>query len=171
VVLGCRVLPGGRPSASLARRAAVAADAFHAGVAPLVVTSGGRRWGARSEARALADELVRRGVPRAAIVEELWSLSTMENALCSAALLRRIGRAGRPSAVLVTCAWHMPRALGDFRAAGLEPLALPSPVPAAGLLIRAWRRAHEIVCARLDRAAMRRARALRDGAAFASEPS
>src|SRR4051812_5966410 len=87
VVLGCKVGPSGRPGPALARRVATAARAFHAGVAPIVVASGGRRWGSPIEARAIRDDLVAAGVPAGAVLEELCSLCTYENALFSAALL------------------------------------------------------------------------------------
>lgn len=159
VVLGCRVLPSGLPGPALARRAALAAAAFHTGLAPFIVASGGRRWEGRIEARALADELGRLGVPRAAICEELWSLSTLENAVCSAALFRALGRnvlsRAHRVAHVVTCDWHMPRALADFRAAGLEALPLPAVGPPAGRLARGYRWAREAVCGRLDEASPR----------------
>src|SRR5689334_13411682 len=87
VVLGCRILPTGRPSPPAARRAMAAARAYEQGVAPIIVASGGRRWGTHVEARVLRQELCRRGVPEAAVVEELCSLSTYENAIFSAAVL------------------------------------------------------------------------------------
>lgn len=159
VVLGCRVLPSGLPGPALARRAALAADAFHTGLAPFIVASGGRRWERCIEARALADELGRLGVPRAAIGEELWSLSTHENAVCSASLLRAYSTSfpNEPRCVahVVTCDWHMPRALADFRAAGLEALPLPAVGPPAGRLARGYRWAREAVCWRLDEASPR----------------
>ena len=120
VVLGCRVSVSGHLTAAAAGRADAAAEAYRAGVAPRVLASGGRRWGAAVEALALQRALVARGVPREAILTELWSLTTYENAVFSAALLRKL-RAR--SAVIVSCAWHVPRALQSFRTAGLEVAA------------------------------------------------
>jgi uncharacterized SAM-binding protein YcdF (DUF218 family) len=167
VVLGCRVRPDGRPGPALARRAAMAARAHREGVAARVVVCGGRRWGAHIEARALADELERLGVPRAAIVEELWSLSTHENAIGASALVR--GLAGREGAavVVVSCAWHLARAVADFRAVGLDPRPLAAEGPPASPIVRAWRWGHEVVCVRLDRASLARGGWLRAGARWA----
>jgi uncharacterized SAM-binding protein YcdF (DUF218 family) len=157
VVLGCRVLPSGRLTTAASRRAATAADAFMKGFAPHIVASGGRRWGAQIEAEALRQELVRAGVPNEAVTRELWSLTTHENAIFSASVLRRI-EAQR--VLVVTCAWHMPRALQNFRAAGIDALPLPSAGVRAGTLRAAYRSGHEIVCTWLDARAMPRAHAL-----------
>lgn len=158
VVLGCRILPSGLPGAAAARRVAAAASAYRAGVAPRLVASGGRRWGEHVEARALFRELTRAGVPGEAVLEELCSLSTFENAIFSAALLRRLpGVSSAPRAVIVTCPFHMPRALDDFRRAGVDAAPFPSESGRASLARRAYLSAHEIVCRWLDARAMRRA--------------
>jgi uncharacterized SAM-binding protein YcdF (DUF218 family) len=157
VVLGCRVLPSGRLTTAAARRAQTAAEAFSKGLAPHIVTSGGRRWGAQIEAEALRRELVRAGVPEGAVTCELWSLTTHENAVFSASVLRRI-EAER--VFVVTCVWHMARALQNFRAAGVDALPLPSAGVRAGPLRTAYRSGHEIVCTWLDARAMQRAHAL-----------
>lgn len=162
VVLGCRILSSGRPAATAARRAATAARAYREGVAPYVIASGGRRWGSQTEARALSAELRRGGVPEEAILQDLWSFSTYENAIFSAALLR--GLRGRRAAV-VTCPWHMARALQNFRDAGVEACALPTPEAPPRLLVRIYREAHELVSTWLDAQAMRRRRVLRESAA------
>lgn len=161
VVLGCRVLTSGILTHPAARRAAAAAEAYQAGTAPLVVASGGRRWGAQIEARAIGAALVRAGVPAQAIALELWSLTTCENAIFSAALLRRLGAR---RAAIVTCAWHMPRAVQNFALAGVEAFALPAVGPPASPLQRIYRRGHELVCGRLDARRMRQARALMESA-------
>jgi uncharacterized SAM-binding protein YcdF (DUF218 family) len=78
------------------------------------------------EADALCAFLSDAGVPRAALEAELHSSSTRENAHFAANILipRGLRRVG-----LVTCDWHMPRALRCFRAAGFEPVALPAVAP------------------------------------------
>lgn len=161
VVLGCRIAPSGCPAPPAARRAARAANAFLAGVAPVVVVSGGRRWGAHIEARAIGGALLRAGVPTGAVVEELCSLSTCENAIFSAAVLRRLGAR---RAAIVTCPWHMPRALANFRDAGVDAWALPTETVEAPLGHRIYLEAHERVCGWLDHRAMRRAEILVDSA-------
>jgi uncharacterized SAM-binding protein YcdF (DUF218 family) len=162
VVLGCRIGPSGRPAPPAARRAAAGAAAFLAGVAPWVVASGGRRWGAQMEARAIRRALVGAGVPAGAVIEEMCSLSTYENAVFSAAILARLG--ARRAAV-VTCPWHMARALQSFRAAGVEAVALPTGHAEMSGARRVYLEAHEILCTALDARAMRRADLLAESAA------
>ena len=78
--------------------------------------------GRRSEADEAADVLVAFGVPRARIEIERASRNTYENAVNAAAIARP-----KPGEtwVLVTSAFHMPRAVGCFRVAGFAPLADP----------------------------------------------
>src|SRR3546814_4949394 len=62
------------------------------------------------------------GIDPARVRFEAQSRNTAENARLTAAL---VGQGdGRPW-LLVTSAWHMPRAVASFRAAGLEVLAYP----------------------------------------------
>jgi uncharacterized SAM-binding protein YcdF (DUF218 family) len=132
VVLGCPVLAGGRLCPAAERRAERAASAFHAwtaeavGSTPLVVVSGGRRWHRQVEAIAIAERLVLLGVPRRTLVLELCSLSTLENAAYSSEILRLYG-IFEPA--IVTCDWHMPRALACFEWMGIAATALPATSP------------------------------------------
>ena len=76
----------------------------------------------RAEADEAADVLVALGVPRERIVIERASRNTYENAVDAAALAHP-----KPGErfVLVTSAFHMPRAVGCFRAAGFDVIADP----------------------------------------------
>ncbi len=135
VVLGCRAVidPAGRlvPGA-LARRVDAASrlylelarlDRQPRGQPTLIVASGGRRWGTVVEADAMAHELRLRGVPDGAIVRERCSLCTRDNArFVAEALARR----GSGAALVVTCNWHMPRALALFTRAGIDVEPFPA---------------------------------------------
>jgi uncharacterized SAM-binding protein YcdF (DUF218 family) len=149
VVLGCRVLPSGRLSAEATARTEAAAAAYLAGKGRVVVASGGRRWGPHAEATRMKAALVEAGVPPEAIVAELCSLSTFENAVFVAALL---GRLGVRRAHVVTSDFHLRRALENFRALGVTATGLPSRVPRRSLARRAVLFVHERLSARLDRA-------------------
>jgi uncharacterized SAM-binding protein YcdF (DUF218 family) len=60
------------------------------------------------------------GVPDSQMTFENRSRNTYENALFTQALVHPRGRW-----LLVTSAWHMPRAMGIFRALGMAPTAYP----------------------------------------------
>jgi uncharacterized SAM-binding protein YcdF (DUF218 family) len=126
VLLGCRLGRRGALSATAERRAARAADAFRAGLSSHILACGGKAWSGVRETDALCGFLRESGVPESALEREGWSRSTRQNAHFAAKLLlprgvRRIG--------LVTCDWHMARALRCFEGAGFEPVALPAPAP------------------------------------------
>ena len=76
----------------------------------------------RAEADEAADVLVELGVPRERIAIERASRNTFENATDAAALAHP--KPGE-TFVLITSGFHMPRAVGCFRAAGFEVIADP----------------------------------------------
>jgi uncharacterized SAM-binding protein YcdF (DUF218 family) len=125
VLLGCRVAAGALPAAA-ARRAARAAEAFRSGLAPRVVVTGGRTWEGCVEADRLGRELVTHGVPRERLLLERAARTTRENAALTARLLAPLGchRIG-----LVSCDWHLARALWSFRREGFEAQPVPAPSP------------------------------------------
>jgi uncharacterized SAM-binding protein YcdF (DUF218 family) len=99
----------------LARRLPAAKVVYTGGVANLL-------FAGAEAAGPVGDFLADAGVPRERIVLEGKSRNTHENATFTRALLEP-----RPGArwLLVTSAYHMPRAMGSFRAAGLEVTAYP----------------------------------------------
>lgn len=129
VVLGAQVLPGGVPSGSLRARAEAAAELWHAGAAPRIVTTGAHHLQPPGEAVVARDLLLARGVPADAIAIEEKSRNTKGNLLFARGIL--------PPEVLrvwiVTEPFHMARALAIARAVGFDPLPWPVQSPA-------WRR-------------------------------
>lgn len=111
VVLGCRVMPGGRPSGSLEARAVRAAELWLAGAAPRLVTTGGVGDNAPSEARVAADVAIALGVDPDAIVLEERSTTTEENAREARVALR----AEASRVLVVTDGYHTFRAERVFR--------------------------------------------------------
>ncbi len=91
--------------------------------APLLIASGGTfaLQGRRNEAQWLAQWLAAIGVPEGRVAFEGGSLNTYQNALGIKGLLPEKAR----RLALVTSAYHMPRAVGVFRAAGFEVTACP----------------------------------------------
>lgn len=89
---------------------------------PLLV-SGGAPFSSEPESEAAAAYLEELGVPRGSIITEVKSRDTEENAAYSVKLCRE---KGYKKAILVTSAFHMPRAALLFRHAGdLELVPFP----------------------------------------------
>ncbi len=82
----------------------------------------------RTEADDAAAFFTAMGLPPAQILYENTSRNTRENATGTAALLAEKGLSPRPGErwLLVTSAYHMPRAMGVFRKAGLALEAWPA---------------------------------------------
>ena len=146
VVLGCRV-QGGTLSHAALRRVERAARAYAEEGADWVIASGGKVWGDRKECAVFAEGLLARGVPAAQLLQESASLTTRGNALGVLELLRdrRSARLG-----VVTCDWHLPRALRLFRRLGLQPIGLPAASPPRPLGVVAARAARERLSLALD---------------------
>ncbi len=95
---------------------------------PLLVAGGRPENATQTEAAVMADILEREFAVKARW-QEGESRNTAENASKSAAILRA---AGIRRVVLVTQAFHMPRAVRLFRAAGLEVVPAPTHFKTAG---------------------------------------
>lgn len=138
VVLG----GGGIPSASGLMRTYYAAELCkeHTGLV-YVVSLPCEGDPATNSVGRMRDELVMRGVPKAAILMEYAALNTHEQA---DSIARLLGPAAQQAPVLiVTDSWHMRRAVGCFRKAGFQRLGGAAAVsrgaeadPGSGLL---WR--------------------------------
>jgi uncharacterized SAM-binding protein YcdF (DUF218 family) len=81
----------------------------------------------------MRDALVGLGVPPERIRLESTSRTTHDEAVLIAPMLRSLGA---ERAIVVTSPIHMPRALGAFRAVGVNALAAPAPDPEG---FAAWR--------------------------------
>lgn len=147
VLLGCRVVGPAALSPPAARRAQRALQAFEAGLSGHILASGGKAWGGVREADALCAYLAERGVPEHALERELSSRSTRQNARCAAELL--LPR-GLKRVTLVTCDWHMPRALCCFRGAGFDAEPMPALSPTLSVREELLRAARERVSFALD---------------------
>jgi len=108
-----------------------AVELFRAGkVRRLLISGGNLPWtgGTEPEAEIIRNILVSCGIPAEAILTEDASRTTAENARMVAALWPALGAS---SALLVTSAAHMPRALATFRRAGLPVIPAATDVRAA----------------------------------------
>lgn len=107
VVLGAAQYDG-TPSAVLSSRLDHAARLWRDGVAPVIVTVGGRRAGdTYTEAEAGRNYLMSYGIPQTAVVSIGEGRDTLESLR---AVARRAGAAGWNTAVIVSDPWHSLRA-------------------------------------------------------------
>ena len=101
-------------TAALARKFPQAKIAFTGGDAGILYKS-------TSEAVGVAEMLISLGVPRESIILEDKSRDTYENAVNMRAELDALGLLGLDKRwILITSAFHMPRAMGVFRKAGFN---------------------------------------------------
>jgi uncharacterized SAM-binding protein YcdF (DUF218 family) len=103
---------------------------YRAGKASRIIISGGNVFsqkGLDSEAAYTAVLLEELGIPKSVITVEGISRNTRENAVETARLLRSQGLG---PVLLVTNAFHMPRAVAVFRSAGVEVIPSPSSISA-----------------------------------------
>jgi uncharacterized SAM-binding protein YcdF (DUF218 family) len=152
VVLGCRLGERGQLLGSARRRVERAARALLEGQAPIVIASGGKAWFGVTEADAFAAHLIELGVSPSSLIRERRSRNTVENAHHTASLAQARGftRLG-----IVTCDWHMRRALRAFAGRGFELEPLPAATPQHSLRARFVRNALENVRMLTDRIATR----------------
>jgi uncharacterized SAM-binding protein YcdF (DUF218 family) len=114
VVLGALVEHDGTPSATVQRRVERAVALFHGGSGDFLVPTGGVRGGRPAEAEVMAVLAAGMGVPGHKILIESRARNTRENARYSLDLLGSLN-VGR--VIVVSDAWHLPRALMLFRRA------------------------------------------------------
>lgn len=122
VVLGAAVRADGAPTPVLLRRVERAAALMAAGTGDFLVVTGGAIAGRPAESAVMATVARDLGVPADRIVCESKARNTRENARFSLDLLA--GRGGVGTVVVITDAWHLPRALMLFRRAAPPGLAV-----------------------------------------------
>lgn len=122
VVLGAGLYPDGTMRPVLESRMNAALQLAHRYPISTIIVSGGVPQSGITEARAMRDWLIGRGIPAFRIIEENTSRSTAENAVNTSRILAARGATG---AVVVTNPNHLERAMIDFRVAvgGRIPIA------------------------------------------------
>jgi uncharacterized SAM-binding protein YcdF (DUF218 family) len=123
VVLGSAQY-NGVPSSIFEARLEHAKNLYEAGVAPVIVTVGGKETGDQfTEAEAGRDYLARAGVPDDALLAVPEGVDTLQSMRVVAAAF---GERGWHSAVLVTDPWHVMRAQRMAEDSGLEATSSPT---------------------------------------------
>jgi uncharacterized SAM-binding protein YcdF (DUF218 family) len=123
VVLGSAQY-NGVPSSIFAARLEHARALYQQGVAPVVVTVGGKKSGDNfTEAEAGRDYLAREGVPRADLLAVPEGVDTLQSMRDVAGVFRQHGWR---SAVLVTDPWHVMRAERMADDSGIEASSSPT---------------------------------------------
>lgn len=125
VVLGAAQYDG-RPQGYLSARLDHALSLYDDGIAPTIMTVGGKRPGDRfTEAEAGRDYLLQRDVPSSAVVSSGVGDDTLESLRAAAALMRL---RGWTSAVVVTDPWHELRSTSMLADVGGDLTVHGSPV-------------------------------------------
>lgn len=90
------------------------------GVKPILILSGGRVFASPAVAGKMQNTAVMLGISREQIILEKGSRDTREEALYLKNMV------GSQPFILVTSAFHMPRAIALFQALGMHPIAAPT---------------------------------------------
>jgi uncharacterized SAM-binding protein YcdF (DUF218 family) len=133
VVLGAAVRSNGAASRALLRRVAHGVALYRSGTVARLLMSGGIVRYPRAEAAYMREAALAAGVPDGALLVEDRSVDTLENARFCRDI---IAAAGWRRVLLVTDAFHLPRALYAFRrlCMPVDGEAVPRPSVDAGLI-------------------------------------
>ena len=107
IVLGCPADPGGKPSPVQRERVSEGVRQYRAGIAPMLVMTGGAAHNQYVEAEVMASIAKAQGVPPSVILEESQAQNTIQNAYYSVRIMQAHGW---HSAEVVSSASHLPRA-------------------------------------------------------------
>ena len=142
IVLGDPATRKGNPSSGQRERVLEAVREYRAGVAPVIIVTGGPAHNRFVEADTMAALAVRQGVPASAIIKEPQALNTIQNLYYSMQIMRAHGWS---SAEVISTSAHLGRAAMILEAFRKEQPALaiqwrthPAPWPREyGVLHRA----------------------------------
>lgn len=113
----------GHPMPSTANRILTTARIYMKTQLPVIISSGQLYQDVGNEAVVDKRLLISLGVPEEKIILEAQSLSTTQNAELTAELL---GKYKYKQPILVTSAYHMPRAIKNFTKLGISVLPMPT---------------------------------------------
>ena len=125
IVLGAHVWMDGRLSNALTYRCEAALDAWKDGVAPVIIVCGAQgRDEPTTEAAAMRQWMLDRGVPEDAVIAEDTSVNTRENLINARGIMEANGW---HTAALCTNNYHITRALWLARDLGLDATGIAAP--------------------------------------------
>ncbi|MBP6996590.1 MAG: YdcF family protein [Phycicoccus sp.] len=114
LVLGAGLTATGQPSPFLAGRLAVAKELYDSGRVRVILVSGDNRFTTYDEPTAMRDWLVQRGIPDAAVVRDFAGRDTYDSCVRAQRIF------GVTRALVVSQAYHVPRAVAICRSVGLD---------------------------------------------------
>ena len=118
IVLGAKVRPDRQPSTALLKRLEKALECYESGLAPVIIVCGAQGTDEPcTEAEAMKEWLVERGVPADAVIEEGKSTSTEENLANAKAIMEERGMS---TCIVTTNAYHLTRAMWIAEDTGLD---------------------------------------------------
>jgi vancomycin permeability regulator SanA len=129
VVFGARVYASGEPSPLLADRIRTGVELYRAGLAPILVMSGGDGADGFNEALVMRDQAIAAGVDPGAILVDRVGVSTEATVADTMAMLTGRARSQGASSLrlmAVSQAYHLPRVQLAFAAAGIDVLTVPT---------------------------------------------
>ena len=134
IVLGCGIWPDGSPTLALIYRLDKAVEYYRKNPLIKIIVSGGKGPDEPvPEAEAMAEFLIKEGIPESSIIAETRSTSTMENFKFSRSLMQ--GDLNKPvKIVFITSDFHVLRSRILAKRNGFEAYAIPAPTPAIIIL-------------------------------------
>ena len=118
LVLGAGLKPDGSPNLMLGERIQTGVDLYKAGVAPKLLMSGDHGREDHDEVNAMKDAAMARGVPSEDVFMDHAGFATYDSFYRAGAVF------GVQRVVIVTQAYHLPRALWIARSLGLEAVGV-----------------------------------------------
>ncbi len=122
IIFGARIYPNGRPSAMLADRVRTGADLYHAGKVDVLLLTGDNSLVEYNEPEAMRRYALRLGVPDEAIVLDYAGFRTYDSCYRARDIFQV------EDAILVTQAFHLPRALLICDNLGLDVVGVAADV-------------------------------------------
>lgn len=126
IVLGSPALDNGMPGAIQKSRVKKGVELYHKGCAPVVIFTGAAVQNRFVEARVMADQAGRLGLPESALLLEPQATNTIENGRYSAQLM---SERGWHKALVVTTPYHTRRATTVFSKLPLEAHLVAADLP------------------------------------------